>query len=62
MQVCSIDYLRLVCPNVTAAALCAETQERQAETLQILDQVLSISKFPSKYILEDLVNVWQGSR
>ncbi|KAL6705124.1 Nuclear speckle splicing regulatory protein 1 [Coniothyrium glycines] len=46
---------------VYAAALCAETQDRQAEILEILDKVLSISKFPSKSILEDLVNVWGGA-
>ncbi|KAH7359616.1 fungal-specific transcription factor domain-containing protein [Pyrenochaeta sp. MPI-SDFR-AT-0127] len=46
---------------VYAAALCAETQERQREILEILDKILTVSKFPSKSILDDLVNVWGGN-
>jgi hypothetical protein len=46
--------------NVTLAALCAETKERQEEILKILRRVLSISKFPSISMLDDLVNVWNG--
>ncbi|KAF1940463.1 hypothetical protein EJ02DRAFT_445436 [Clathrospora elynae] len=46
---------------VYAAALCAETQDRQGEILGILRTVLSISKFPSISILDDLVNVWGGA-
>jgi len=44
--------------NVKVAALCAETQDRQHEILEILRAVLNISKFPSISILDDLVNVW----
>ncbi|KAG9376566.1 Zn2Cys6 transcription factor [Pyrenophora tritici-repentis] len=43
---------------IYAAALCAETQDRQHEILEILRAVLNISKFPSVTILDDLVNVW----
>ncbi|EUC42006.1 hypothetical protein COCMIDRAFT_39900 [Bipolaris oryzae ATCC 44560] len=43
-----------------AAALCAETKERQEEILKILRKVLSISMFPSVCILNDLANVWDG--
>jgi hypothetical protein len=46
--------------NVTLAALCAETKERQEEILKILRRVLSISRFPSISMLDDLVNVWNG--
>ncbi|KAH6625744.1 fungal-specific transcription factor domain-containing protein [Boeremia exigua] len=45
---------------VYAAALCADSQEKQAEILEILDRVLHISKFPSRSILSDLVKVWSG--
>lgn len=44
-----------------SAALCTETKDRQAEILEILRMVLSISKFPSITILDDLVNVWGGN-
>lgn len=47
--------------NISLAALCAETQDRQGEILEILDKVLNVSKFPSKSILNDLVNVWGGA-
>jgi ribonuclease PH len=40
------------------AALCAETQDRQSEILEVLNSVLDVSKFPSKSILIDLINVW----
>jgi hypothetical protein len=43
---------------MTSAALCTETPDRQAEILEILRAVLSISKFPSISILDELVNVW----
>ncbi|KAF2030786.1 hypothetical protein EK21DRAFT_100260 [Setomelanomma holmii] len=46
---------------VYAAALCAETQDRQREILDVLEKVLKISKFPSKSILDDLLNVWRGA-
>jgi hypothetical protein len=42
------------------AALCADSQEKQAEILEILDKVLHISKFPSRSVLKDLVEVWSG--
>ncbi|KAF3037477.1 hypothetical protein E8E12_003738 [Didymella heteroderae] len=45
---------------VYAAALCADSQEKQAEILEILAKVLHISKFPSRSILDDLVKVWSG--
>jgi hypothetical protein len=47
--------------NVEIAALCAETQDRQGEILEILRNVLNLSKFPSISILDDLVNVWGGA-
>ncbi|KAH4254947.1 hypothetical protein HBI04_172190 [Parastagonospora nodorum] len=47
---------------VYAAALCAETQDRQSEVLDVLDKVLSISKFPSRSILDDLVSVWNNAK
>ncbi|KAF2821518.1 hypothetical protein CC86DRAFT_397461 [Ophiobolus disseminans] len=46
---------------VYAAALCAETEERQSEILHVLDKTLSVSKFPSKSILDDVINVWRGT-
>jgi len=48
--------------QIFAAALCAETQDRQSEVLEVLDKVLSISKFPSRSILDDLVNVWNNAK
>ncbi|KAF1834877.1 hypothetical protein BDW02DRAFT_314930 [Decorospora gaudefroyi] len=45
---------------VYAAALCAETKDRQSEVLEILGTVLSISKFPSISILDELADVWSG--
>ncbi|KAH7076138.1 fungal-specific transcription factor domain-containing protein [Paraphoma chrysanthemicola] len=47
---------------VYAAALCAETQDRQHEILEILGKVLAVSKFPSRSILDDLINVWGSAR
>jgi hypothetical protein len=47
--------------DLGSAALCTETKDRQAEILEILRIVLSISKFPAITILDDLVNVWGGS-
>ncbi|XP_014561302.1 hypothetical protein COCVIDRAFT_33636 [Bipolaris victoriae FI3] len=44
-----------------AAALCAETKERQDEILKILREVLSIGMFPSVCMLNDLANVWDRS-
>jgi hypothetical protein len=44
------------------AALCAETQDRQSEILEVLRKVLDISRFPSISILDDLVNVWGGAK
>jgi hypothetical protein len=48
--------------NEHVAALCAETQDRQKTILDILDSILLISKFPSRSILEDLVNVWGDAK
>jgi hypothetical protein len=48
--------------NKLAAALCADTQERQKEILDILDRTLAISQFPSRSILDDLVNVWSDAK
>jgi hypothetical protein len=47
--------------NVEVAALCAETQDRQGGILEILRNVLNLSKFPSISILDDLVDVWGGA-
>jgi hypothetical protein len=44
------------------AALCAETQDRQSEIIEVLRKVLDISKFSSISILDDLVNVWGGAK
>jgi hypothetical protein len=46
--------------NGGAAALCAETQDKQAEIISILEKTLSVSKFPAKMILGDLVKIWSG--
>ncbi|KAF1927412.1 uncharacterized protein M421DRAFT_65395 [Didymella exigua CBS 183.55] len=45
---------------VYAAALCADSQDKQVEILEVLDKLLHISKFPSRSILDDLVKVWSG--
>ncbi|KAF5848392.1 hypothetical protein GGP41_005768 [Bipolaris sorokiniana] len=44
-----------------AAALCAETKERQEQILNILKDVLSISMFPPICNLDNLTNLWDGS-
>lgn len=43
-----------------AAALCADSQEKQAEILEILDKVLHISEFPSRSVLNDLTKAWSS--
>jgi hypothetical protein len=45
-----------------AAALCAETEEKQSEILEVLDKILNISKFPSRNLLDDVVRVWRGTQ
>ncbi|KAH7408535.1 fungal-specific transcription factor domain-containing protein [Phaeosphaeria sp. MPI-PUGE-AT-0046c] len=47
---------------VYAAALCAETQDRQREVLTIFDNILALSQFPSRSILNDLLGVWSGAK
>jgi hypothetical protein len=44
---------------VYAAALCADTQDRQAEIVAVLRGVLDVGGFPSRAILADLVAVWE---
>ena len=44
---------------VYAAAMCADTQERQAEIVGVLEGVLGVGGFPSRAILKDLVAVWE---
>jgi hypothetical protein len=61
MQVCSPNPVYTMQTESVSAALCTETKDRQAEILEILRMVLSISKFPSITILDDLVNVWGGN-
>jgi hypothetical protein len=59
---CIVDHWSICTNECILAALCAETQDRQSEILEILDKVLRISKFPSRSILEDLVNVWNSAK
>ncbi|KAH7110608.1 hypothetical protein B0J11DRAFT_205747 [Dendryphion nanum] len=47
---------------VYAAALCAETQDKQAEVLGILEKALNVCKFPAKTMLNDLIGLWSSAR
>lgn len=44
------------------AALCAETEDKQSEILEVLDRTLDITKFPSRSLLDDVVRVWRGAQ
>jgi hypothetical protein len=62
MQVSDAQRMWRSSADYHVAALCADTDDRQNETLRVLEQVLSVSNFPSRSILDDIVKVWRGAQ
>lgn len=48
--------------HLSAAALCADTEDKQGEILEVLGKTLNISKFPSLSLLDDVARVWRGAQ
>ncbi|KAL7775600.1 hypothetical protein CFE70_009444 [Pyrenophora teres f. teres 0-1] len=48
------------CQALYAAGLCVQNPIKQTAILRLLDQILDITKFPPKTLLDDLANYWRA--
>ncbi len=62
MQVCDKPYGAGSSFNVDAAGLAVRDPIKQAGILDLLEKTLEVTRFPSKSLLRDLTNHWQGEQ